>query len=66
MDVLVRGEHHEGVGLELGLDSALMLCAGTEKDNGRSNPSILADACEAVIGAVFFVGALSRLRVSLR
>ena len=32
---------------ELDLGSALILCAGTEKDNGRSNPSILSDACEA-------------------
>ncbi len=50
---LVSQEPMAEIGLELGLDSALMLCAGTEKDNGRSNPSILADACEAVIGAVF-------------
>jgi ribonuclease-3 len=50
---LVSQEPMAEIGIELGLDTALMLCAGTEKDNGRSNPSILADACEAVIGAVF-------------
>ena len=50
---LVSQEPMAEIALELGLDSALILCAGTEKDNGRSNPSILADACEAVIGAVF-------------
>ncbi len=41
------------VALELGLDKAILLCEGTEKDNGRSNRSILADTCEAVIGAVY-------------
>lgn len=50
---LVSQEPMAEIARELGLDAALILCAGTEKDNGRSNPSILADACEAVIGALF-------------
>lgn len=50
---LVSQEPMAEIARELGLDVALILCAGTEKDNGRSNPSILADACEAVIGALF-------------
>jgi len=41
------------VALELGLDREILLCEGTEKENGRANPSILSDACEAVLGAVF-------------
>lgn len=41
------------IALELGLDQAILLCEGTEKDNGRSNRSILADTCEAVIGAIY-------------
>lgn len=53
---LVSQEPMAEIGLELGLDAALRLCAGTEKENGRSNPSILSDACEAVIGAVFADG----------
>jgi ribonuclease-3 len=50
---LVSQEPMAEIARELGLDTALILCAGTEKDNGRSNPSILADACEATIGALF-------------
>ncbi len=50
---LVSQEPMAEIAQELDLGSALILCAGTEKDNGRSNPSILSDACEAVIGAVF-------------
>lgn len=59
---LVSQEPMAEIALELGLDTALILCAGTEKDNGRSNPSILADACEAVIGAVFADGGFAPAR----
>jgi ribonuclease-3 len=50
---LVSQEPMAEIAMELGLDEALLLCEGTEREHGRANPSILADACEAVIGAIF-------------
>ncbi len=50
---LVCQEPMAEVAMELGLDAAILLCEGTERDHGRANRSILADACEAVIGAVY-------------
>jgi ribonuclease-3 len=44
-DSLVR------VALTLGIDRALVL--SKEEGDGRTNPGMLADACEAVLGAVF-------------
>jgi len=49
---LVCQESLAEIALELGLDRELLLCEGTAKENGRANPSILSDACEAVLGAV--------------
>ncbi|MGE4529186.1 MAG: ribonuclease III [Rhodospirillaceae bacterium] len=50
---LVCQETIAEIALELGLDREILLCEGTAKENGRANPSILSDACEAVLGAVF-------------
>ena len=41
--------------IELGLDSALRLGRGSEAGGDRKRPSVLADAFEAVLGAVFVV-----------
>jgi ribonuclease-3 len=41
------------VSAELGLGAALLLGRGEDASGGRAKPSILADALEAVIGAVF-------------
>lgn len=41
------------VAVKLGLDDAIRLCEGTVREDGRHNPSILADACEAVMGALY-------------
>lgn len=40
----------------LGLGKCLLLGKGEEVNNGRNKPSILADALEAVLGAVFLDG----------
>ncbi|MEY3696823.1 MAG: hypothetical protein RJA41_473, partial [Actinomycetota bacterium] len=40
----------------VGLGDFLLLGRGEETTNGRSKPSILADTCEAVIGAVYLSG----------
>ena len=44
------------VACRIGLGEYLMLGAGEEKTGGRTRPSILADAVEALIGAVFLDG----------
>ena len=47
---------------ELGLGEYLLLGKGEEKSGGRERPSLLADALEAVIGAVYLVGGLPAAR----
>ena len=43
---------------ELDLGAALLLGKGEDATGGRAKPSILADALEAVIGAVYLDGGL--------
>ncbi len=50
---LVRQETLAGVARELGLGDCLRLGEGELKSGGAARPSILADALEAVIGAVY-------------
>jgi ribonuclease-3 len=50
---LVNRHHLQAVALELGLGDHLILGRGEENSQGRQRGSILADAVEAVIGAVF-------------
>ena len=47
---------------ELELGDALLLGKGEDASGGREKPSILADAMEAVIGAVYLDGGLGRRR----
>ena len=49
---LVNKHHLQGIAREIALGDYLTLGRGEEKE-GRERPSILADAMEAVIGAVF-------------
>ncbi len=55
---LVRRDAVARVGRALGLDGALVLSKGEEEGGGRDNPALLADACEAVLGAVYADGGL--------
>lgn len=50
---LVRREALARVAGEIGLPGHLILSKGEEDAGGRANPGLLADACEAVIGALF-------------
>lgn len=50
---LVRRETLAVVAERIGLPPCLMLAKGEEDAGGRSNPGLLADACEAVIGALY-------------
>ena len=53
---LVCEESLHRIALELGLPPLLRLGAGELRSGGRSRPSILADAVEALIGAVYLDG----------
>jgi ribonuclease-3 len=50
------------VAQELGLGDHLVLGSGEEASGGREKPSILSDAMEAVIGAVYLDGGLAAAR----
>ena len=53
---VVNSEALAEVAIELDLGSALRLGKGEDASGGREKPSILADAMEAVIGAVYLDG----------
>ena len=53
---LVRQDSLHRLALELGLPGLLRLGEGEMRSGGRRRPSILADALEAVIGAVYLDG----------
>ena len=55
---LVRREALALVAHHIDLGSYLRLSRGEEDAGGRSNPSLLADCCEAVIGALYLDGGL--------
>ncbi len=46
------------IGEQLGLGAQLILAASEARTGGRKKPVILADACEALLGAVFIDGGL--------
>jgi len=55
---LVNEEQLARIAGELGLGDLLLLGKGEELSGGRSKPSILADAVEALLGAVYLDGGL--------
>ena len=60
--VLVRRESLARVAGEIGLDRSVQLARSEEDAGGRANPATLADACEAVIGALYLDGGLEVAR----
>lgn len=50
------------VARSIGLGQALLLSAGEERLGGRDKDSILGDACEALIGAIYLDGGMSAAR----
>jgi len=59
---LVQAEALARVARGMDLGPALKLSAGESGGGGRDNPALLADACEAVIGAVYLDGGLEAAR----
>jgi len=53
---IVNEQHLAEVAADLGLGEWLFLGRGEEQTGGRKKASILADACEAVLGAVYLDG----------
>jgi ribonuclease-3 len=53
---LVRRESLARIAEEFGIPGHLVLARGEDEGGGRRNPAVLADACEAVIGAVYADG----------
>ena len=54
--VLVQRETLARVAVEIGLPAQIELAQGEVETGGRENPSVLADACEAVIAALYLDG----------
>jgi ribonuclease-3 len=59
---LVRQDGLDAVAREIGLGRYLTISRGEAEGGGRDNPAILADACEAVIGALYLDGGLEAAR----
>jgi ribonuclease III len=62
----VRREALTAVARRIGLAAHLRLSPGEEQMGGRDNDTILADACEAVIGALYVDGGLEAARRFVR
>ncbi|MCY4046211.1 MAG: ribonuclease III [Cellvibrionales bacterium] len=54
--ILVKGDTLAIIGLEIGLDKYIRLGLGEKKSGGAKRPSIIADAFEAFIGAIYLDG----------
>lgn len=63
---LVRKESLSTIALELGLSEFLRLGEGELANGGGSRPSMLADALEAVYGAIFQDGGYEAVRAAVR
>lgn len=59
---LVRRETLAAITGELGLAGRINMSTGEERSGGREKPAILADVCEALIGALFLDGGLEAAR----
>ncbi len=55
---LVRKEALARVAMEVDLGDCVRMSRGEDEAGGRTNPGLLADACEAVIGAIYLDGGL--------
>lgn len=63
---LVRREALARVAQTIGLPAHLVLSRGEEDAGGRANPGLLADACEALIGALFADAGFEKAQIFVR
>ncbi len=66
LNALVNGETCAAVARAMDLGAALRLSGGETRTGGRDKPSILADACEAVMAALYLDGGLEAAREVFR
>ncbi len=59
---LVRRDALVRVARDIGLGGHVLMAKGEEEAGGRGNPGILADACEAVIAALYLDGGMETAR----
>ncbi len=59
---LVRQDGLALVASQIGLGRFLILSKGEEESGGRDNPATLADACEAIMGALYLDGGIAAAR----
>lgn len=62
---LVRTESLAAIALKLDFSSRLLMSKGEEATGGRSNPSILADAFEAYLGALYLTDGFAAVQTFL-
>jgi ribonuclease-3 len=60
---LVKQDSLDAVAREIALGRYLTISRGEEEGGGRANPAILADACEALMGAIYLDGGLEAARI---
>lgn len=58
LNILVSGRQCAGVAREIGLGPALRMAGGETRSGLRENETVLGDACEALIAAVYLDGGL--------
>ena len=63
---LVRRDTLARVARDIGLGGHVVMSQGEEESGGRDNPSILADACEAVIAALYLDGGMESAQQFIR
>lgn len=63
---LVRRETLADIAAEIGLGDHIVMSASEAAAGGRENPSLLADVCESVIGALYLDGGLSAAEAFIR
>ncbi|WP_026940650.1 ribonuclease III [Hellea balneolensis] len=59
LNALVRKETCARISQRIGIGEALLLSPSEERQGGRDKNSILGDACEAIIGAIYIDGGFS-------
>jgi ribonuclease-3 len=59
LNALVRKEMCAKIALKIGLGDCILMSAAEEKQGGREKTSILGDACEALIAALYLDGGMA-------
>ena len=63
LNALVRKETCAKVAREIGLGDALLISTSEDRQGGREKTSILGDACEALIAAIYLDGSYADVKV---